>query len=87
MEPPRGFEPRTLGLRYLCSTTELRRLVCCSAGGKNVFGALLWPFSGRGARHFLDGDRGGVFLRLGWIYAGLDRSHLVVPQCPHEKAV
>src|SRR3989344_7193714 len=26
MEPPRGFEPRTLGLRYRCSTTELRRL-------------------------------------------------------------
>lgn len=31
MEPPMGFEPTTLGLRYRCSTTELGRLTvrCC----------------------------------------------------------
>src|SRR5712691_1969872 len=73
MEPPRGFEPRTDGLRNHCSTAELRRLAALGYCTAPTLGAVL-----------AGGDAGGFFrARLAHdelTLLGIDHDRVALPE-------
>src|ERR1700716_2413798 len=76
MEPPRGFEPRTDGLRNHCSTAELRRLAApgyCTARRP-------WPglAGGRGRRVLRAGLTQNQLALLGVDQDGVTLTELAV---------